>query len=163
MIFYYILRKGVIIENPNKGQVPIHKNSFASLHHHDLLQIWQKLRRLTPVMLPSRPLMDWSTAVQSQLEASLIKHLPLVNYSDEYYLFSFALPNSMTRCLGLVLTNGRKGKNNNIRIRGGQAFKILIYIYKAAMRSTQHQKVNFRWNYCLIIQTRCQQILVTYF
>lgn len=42
--------------------------------------------------------------IQSQLEASFIKHLSLVGItSDESVnLHSFALPNSMTPCLGLV-------------------------------------------------------------
>lgn len=75
--------------------------TFVFLYHYDLLQI--KRTHSGNVAIPTTHGLKHSL-IQSQLEASLIKHLSLIRItSDEtVHLHSFALPNSMTPCLGLV-------------------------------------------------------------
>lgn len=165
MIFYYILK--IIIENPNKGSGSCTKNSFCLplSPWPTTIQLKIKKTHSSNVAIPTTHGLKHSF-IQSQLEASLIKHLPLVRItSDEtVHLHSFALPNSMTTRLGLVLTNRRKGKDNNIRGAGEEKHSNYRFTFiKLPWDQLKFRKSISRWNYCPILQTRCQQILVTYF
>lgn len=87
------------------------KNSFASLYSYDLLQMYPQTMgtHSSNVAIPTTHGLKHSL-IQSQLEASFIKHLSLIRItSDEtVHLHSFALPNSMTPCLGLVKKKWKK-------------------------------------------------------
>lgn len=71
------------------------------------------------VAIPTAHRLKYSL-IQSQLEASLIKHLPFIGITSDktVHLHSFALPNSMAPCLGLVFKK-MEGKQKGNEMGGG--------------------------------------------